>query len=77
MDELRDFFLAENRRQAMGPFRIGSFGNAPGFAESLDVEEPQAPPGVVLRNSLTTCASGITRLDIRECVEGLSDLGNS
>jgi hypothetical protein len=35
------------------------------------------PPGVVLRNSLTICVSRTTRLDIRECVEGLSDPANS
>ena len=42
VDELRDFFLAEDRRQAMILFRIGSLGDAPGFLESLDVEESQS-----------------------------------
>ena len=41
MEELRDFFPAQNRRQATGLFRIGSFGKAPGSAKSLDVEEAQ------------------------------------
>ena len=41
MEELRDFFAAQNRRQVTCLFRIGSFGNAPGFAKSLDVEEAQ------------------------------------
>jgi len=41
MDELRDFFPAKNRRQAMGLFRIRSIGNAPGSAQRLDVEKTQ------------------------------------
>ena len=41
MDELRDFFPAKNRRQAMGLFRIRSIGKAPGSAERLNVEKPQ------------------------------------
>ena len=41
MDELRNFFAAKNRRQAMGLFRVGSIGNAPGPAERLDVKKPQ------------------------------------
>ena len=44
MDELRDFFPAKNRRESMGLFRIGSFGNAPGFVKRLDVEKMQSRP---------------------------------
>ncbi len=39
MEELRNLFPAQNRRQATGLFRIGSFRKAPGFAKSLNVEE--------------------------------------
>jgi hypothetical protein len=42
VDELRDFFLAENRREATCLFRIGSFSDAPGLPESLDVEKAQS-----------------------------------
>ena len=41
IDESREFLLAQNRRKAKGSFRIGSLRDAPGFPESLDVEEPQ------------------------------------
>jgi hypothetical protein len=41
MEELRDFFAAQNRRQSACLFRIGSVGNAPGSAKRLDVEEAQ------------------------------------
>src|SRR6266436_5009892 len=41
IDESCDFFLAEDRWEAMGLFRIGSLGDAPGLLESFDVEEPQ------------------------------------
>ena len=41
IDELRDFFLAEDRWQAMVLFRIGSVGDAPALLERLGVEEPQ------------------------------------
>jgi hypothetical protein len=41
VDELRHFFLAENRRQAVGFLRIGSVSNAPRFFERPDVEKPQ------------------------------------
>src|SRR6266853_2196103 len=41
IDESRDFFLAEDRWEAVGLFRIGSLGDAPGLLESFDVEEPQ------------------------------------
>jgi hypothetical protein len=41
MDELRDFFLAKNRGEAMCPFRIGSIGNAPGSAKRLNVGKTQ------------------------------------
>src|SRR5215470_12436763 len=39
IDELRNFFLAEDRWQAKYPFRIGSLGNAPRPPQRLDVEE--------------------------------------
>ncbi len=42
MEELRNLFPAQNRRQVTGLFRIGSVGKAPGFAKSLDVEEAQS-----------------------------------
>ena len=41
IDELRNFFLAEDRRQAVGPFWIRSVCDAPIPSESLGVEEPQ------------------------------------
>src|SRR5271157_82582 len=41
IDELRHFFLAQNRGQAMSLFRIGGVGHAPRLFERLDVEEPQ------------------------------------
>jgi hypothetical protein len=41
IDELSNFFLAEDRRQAMGPFWIRSVCDAPIPSESLGVEEPQ------------------------------------
>jgi len=41
MEELRDFFPAKNRWQAMCLFRIGSIGKTPGSAERLDVEKTQ------------------------------------
>jgi len=40
-DELRDFFLTENRWQTKHKFRIRCFGNTPGTLECLDVEESQ------------------------------------
>src|SRR5215469_15438599 len=42
MEELRDFFAAQNRRQSAGLFRIGGVSNAPGSAERLDVEKAQS-----------------------------------
>ena len=39
-DELRNFFLVEDRWQAMGPFRIGSVGDAPSSLERLTGKEP-------------------------------------
>ncbi len=41
IDELRHFFLTENRGQAVAFLRIGSIGNAPWLLECLDVEESQ------------------------------------
>jgi len=41
MEELCDFFPAQNRRQRTGPFRIGSVGKVPGSAQRLDVKESQ------------------------------------
>src|SRR5579859_6536627 len=41
LDELCDFFLAENGRQAIALLGIRSVGNAPGPLERLDVEEAQ------------------------------------
>src|SRR5882724_5421534 len=41
IDESRGFFLAEDRWEAVGLFRIESLGDAPGFLESFDVEEPE------------------------------------
>jgi hypothetical protein len=42
IDELRDFFLAEYGWQSVGPFRIGSLSDAPGFLQRLDIEEAQS-----------------------------------
>ena len=42
MDELCDFFPAENRRQAMHLLRVGSLGQAPRSAQCLDVEKAQS-----------------------------------
>jgi len=41
MDELRDFFPAQNRRQVACLLRIRSVGQAPRSAERLDVEKVQ------------------------------------
>src|SRR5215469_1792040 len=46
IDESCDFFLTEDRRQAMALFRIRSFRNAPGLLECLDVEESQSRQAV-------------------------------
>jgi len=35
LNELSNFFLAEDRWQVMGPFRIGSVGDAPGLLSVL------------------------------------------
>src|SRR5580692_924925 len=40
LNELSNFFLAEDRWQAMGSFRIGSVGDAPSSLERLTVKEP-------------------------------------
>src|SRR5260370_26475865 len=40
LNELGNFFLAEDRWQAMGSFRIGSVGDALGSLERLTVKEP-------------------------------------
>jgi hypothetical protein len=42
IDELSNFFLTEDRRQAMGPFWIRSVCDAPIPSESLAVEETQS-----------------------------------
>ena len=42
MDELCDFFPAQNRRQRMGLFRIGSVGKVRGSTQRLDVEKAQS-----------------------------------
>src|SRR5713101_4571738 len=47
IDELRDFFLAQDRRKVKWSFRIGSLGDAPGLFESLDVEKPQRRETVI------------------------------
>jgi len=41
LNELSNFFLAEDRWQVMGPFRIGSVGDVPDSPERLAVKEPQ------------------------------------
>jgi hypothetical protein len=58
IDESCDFFLAENRWQAMTLFRIGSLGDAPSLLERLDVEEAQS------RQAVRNCAWG--RLSLLE-----------
>src|ERR1700686_5602775 len=47
IDELRDFFLAQDRRKVQCSFRIRSLGDAPGLFESLDVEKPQRREAVI------------------------------
>src|SRR6266404_942193 len=47
IDELRDFFLAQDRRKVKWSFRIGSLGDAPVLFESLDVEKPQCREAVI------------------------------
>lgn len=42
MEELCDFFPAENRRQVTGLFRIGRLGKTPRSAKCLDVEKAQS-----------------------------------
>src|SRR5229473_2360684 len=42
IDESRHFFLAEDRRNVLGSFRIGGLGCAPALLESLGIEEPQS-----------------------------------
>jgi hypothetical protein len=42
MEELCDFFPAQNRRQRTDLFRIGSVGKAPSSAQRLDVEKAQS-----------------------------------
>ena len=41
VDELRNFFQAEDRWQTKYPFRIRRLGNAPRLLQRLDVEESQ------------------------------------
>jgi hypothetical protein len=40
LNESSNFFLAEDRWQVMGAFRVGSVGDAPGSLERLTVKEP-------------------------------------
>ncbi|MGA8304420.1 MAG: hypothetical protein WB723_01995 [Candidatus Acidiferrales bacterium] len=47
IDELRDFFLAQDRRKVQCSFRIRSLSDAPGLFESLDVEKPQRREAVI------------------------------
>jgi hypothetical protein len=42
IDELRHFFLAEDRGQAMSLFRIRRVGDAPRLFQRLDVEKAQS-----------------------------------
>jgi len=42
MEELRNLFPAQNRRQVTCLFRIRSVSEAPGSAERLDVEKAQS-----------------------------------
>src|SRR6266849_3745283 len=42
IDESRHFFLAGDRRNVLGSFRIGGLGCAPALLESLGIEEPQS-----------------------------------
>ena len=41
IDESRDFFLAQDRREVKRSFRIGSLGDAPALLECLGVEKTQ------------------------------------
>src|SRR3989454_5081628 len=42
IDESRHFFLAHDRWNVLGSFRIGGLGCAPALLESLGIEEPQS-----------------------------------
>jgi hypothetical protein len=42
IDELRDFFLAQDRRKVQCSLRIGSIGDAPGLPQSFDVKKRRA-----------------------------------
>src|SRR6266481_1712619 len=42
IDESRHFFLAQDRWNVLGSFRIGGLGCAPALLESLGIEEPQS-----------------------------------
>src|SRR5713226_1189451 len=42
IDESRHFFLAQDRWNVLGSFRIGGLGCAPTLLESLGIEEPQS-----------------------------------
>src|ERR1700680_1297448 len=42
IDESRHFFLAHDRGNVLGPFRIGGLGYAPAPLESLGIEEPKS-----------------------------------
>jgi hypothetical protein len=41
IDELCDFFLAEDRWKAIILFRVGRLGDTPSLLERLNVEKPQ------------------------------------
>src|ERR1700682_6630843 len=47
IDELRDFFLAQDRRKVQCSFRIRSLGDAPGLFGGLDLEKPQRREAVI------------------------------
>ena len=42
IDESRHFFLAQDRGDMLGSFRIGGLGYAPAPLESLGIEEPKS-----------------------------------
>ncbi len=74
IDELRNFFLAEDRWQAMILFRIGSLGDAPALLERLGVKNRRAAKRIAtvpddnfpIRNSSP---------DLHECAEDPSGPG--
>src|SRR5258706_5694312 len=69
IDELRDFFLAQDRRKIKWSFRIGSLGDAPVLFESLDVEKPQRREAVIhgTRRQLEAAKLQDAGISLKQC----------